>query len=222
MTQDIRELVQSGRLADFIVGRAEYENKSHRPEQDFIRWDQVIDFYRLSATTDEKKYIGITLLEMFSKSDKQEQLPALTISRVIRMPEMIGTLIEVIQNGQYYTFDKLVQDSILVSAVSFQLEDVSEFVLNTLLEQNKIRNFVTWSDKLSDDNIATKHDLWRMHLLAKYYEGANEKKRNNIDQQVFSIHKKHKKAQTILDTFLLEARGYPSFLHLIERYMLGT
>ena len=213
---NLRLIIKQDQLVDFIVGVQ--NGNVRRPEEDTARWNQLIDFYRFSATKNEKQYIGDLLLTMFSSNQKEKQLPAIIISRILKLPDMRAELKRVIQAGTYDTYDNSVQRSILVSITYFQIKSLCPFLLDTLSQKRILKNFITWSDRPLDETTTTEHDLWRMESLAKYYEASNKQKKDDIAHQILSLPKRHKKASTIMKEFFDRAENYPNFRKLLRSY----
>ena len=218
--EDLQSLVQQHRIKDFIIGRDNYEPKSYRPEEDAERWNQVITFYH-RASPQMQRYIAKIIVEMFESHRAEEQIPALIIGRTLQIPELRDRVIEALLN-RLDEFDSHVQYSLLVTAVRYRAEEAIPFILNALLKKGRLANFVTWSDALSQDETATDYDLWRLRMLARFYEQQDERIREEIKQQILSLSRMHKKAQTIMRNFLhKEGKNYPLFRQVVTAYFEG-
>jgi len=222
MFKTIRELLHSGKLVGYIVGQS--PKNTTRPEEDAQRWIAVIEFYRKDAEQTEKFIMKNMLLEMFSSKDRYKQLPALIIGRRLKFSGLKLKIIESIQNGMFYTFDKSIQESVLISAIFFQAEEIIDFVLDALLERKRIVGLVTWTDTPHEE-IPSEDDIWRIRILARYYERSELDVRKQIEQQLYTLPDGNQLAQNILAGYLKRCNEFLAFesfirIYLVEKGML--
>jgi hypothetical protein len=148
--------------------------------------------------------------------EEHDKRCALTLARVLRIEQIVPKIVASIQNGEFNGWHEWTQHNLLVAATALQIQEVSEFVIQEKIRKNDLASYLLWSDKPSDTDVATQHDLWRLQVLKGIYNKASSEERKSLDEQLMLMSKKYIKIRTIFREYLAKAGNVNPFVESLR------
>lgn len=214
---DLKKIIAEGRLVVFILGQDEFATLTPYPEEVYNRWDQLERYYRmLDDDSRERQIIKESILALFDHPDGTTKSASLTLSRLLCIEEIEAKISELVQQRKFDDLPSNVQTELLLTATKLQLDRVIEFVVETMTQRGDLEDFLLWSFTPPYVIYVDGHDLWRIGVIARYYETAGADVRKLVEQQLTPLAAKYPKIREIFRMFLeTHSAEYESFLTVI-------
>jgi hypothetical protein len=215
---DLETIIHKGDLVKFILLEGLYD--TYQMGSEYKNWNQLIDFYNNAKTSEElKQFIKMRILSLFDSTDLKSKTSSLTLSRILNFVEIKDKIIQFLRQNNFEQIDKNLSHSLLVTISGMQFEESSlkDILILQITKLQMIPNFLLWSKTRLKETIVSEDDLWRMSVLANYYEKSDEKNRVDMENQLESVYKINLKARTIINSYFKTSSSYNDFRQMLQK-----
>ena len=217
----ITSVIEEGRLRDYIIGNVEEGFSGTRPEEDYARWNRLEHYYlQLPNNSSNRNIIENEILGLIEDHSALAVGAGTTLARLLNLRSSEPALQEMIRAGVYDSLPEHTQNLILDNLARLRFESLGPFLIQQVLDKKKLLDFViTWRSSPPHVGQVVADDLWRIELLAGFYEHeAQPDARNKIESQFFDEHPRQLKLERIVSSFLSDAGDrYPEFGQVLRR-----
>lgn len=183
---DIDKILLNGALRDFVLGQGEYQ--AARPEEDAGRWRELKGYFNSSTTpATTKALIKQEIFSLSREKDIMSQRVALILSRSLNLGDIIEHLIYLLQKQEIDNLRPPLQNDVWVTIAHFESKELEEKLIRYIIKTKKIKVFLLTSQSPLDETVASADDLWRVGLLARFYEGSEPTIQNDIGRQLQNV-----------------------------------
>jgi len=180
---DLDRVIADGKLKYFIIGQKEYN--SSRPEDDTARWNALKSYYdSLSTPLEIKAQIKKEVLSLFAEKDVTSKRICLILSRVLFLVECKELLIHFLINQELVNLDSRIQNDIWVTISYFRIKELERKLADYVVKAKILKTFLLTSRTRLNETEVSDDDLWRIALLANYYDFSNAGIRDEIELQI--------------------------------------
>ena len=219
--KNIVEIIDSMALRDHILGSKEEGVEGIRPEDDYARWNKLIDFYKqLSMNSPYREEIESQIISLILDESPLAVGAGLTLARLMDLSSSEEAVGKMIHDGVYKELPEHTQDLILKNLAGLQFDSMCRFLIEEILSRRILLPFlITWSYRPAYVGQVDADDLWRMDCLARFYEDeAKAGARGDVEAQLASEHLHRAKLVRICSAFLEEfGARYPQFNVALKR-----
>lgn len=201
--ENLEKIIEQDKLADFILGQGDYGPSTSHPEEDYHRWDQLNDYYRsFENNSSEKKIIADIVLSLLNSGEFATIEAGVILSKLLELKAVETWIHDIFYHNLISNLPSYLQDQILLTASALQLDGVAAAILEKIIRENRIGQFLSWSSTPDYVIIVGADDLWRVGALANFYENGSKSVRNEIGRQISHLPKGKPKIPEIFSTYL--------------------
>jgi len=212
---NIAAAIEVGKLGEYLIGETEGAGRWSRPEEDYARWNALEHYYKaLPSSSPDRQKIEETILAMIQAEDYLSVGAGATLARLLNLQSSAHAFEQMITSGVYPSLPRHTQDLILDNLARLQMEPLKQLLLEEVLEKHLLLPYlISWSSSPPHYGKVTQDDLWRMTVLAEYYEQeAKPEIQSEIRSQLSAEHPRWDKLEKIANKFLDQSRDrYPQF-----------